>query len=221
MPQTADGAVSDSANNNASAVDKDSLERAVEEQAHGRLVRAVPIAKDTMILSYLPSWNHGGVDNIAVANNDGGVRTLFGWDALPESEIEPGNRRFYVAAYSRETTSSPPAVDIRVVPLADDWSEKTAWQNQPKVEESADAVTVPFIPGKGWKLFDVTPIVRRHKTDGRFGVTLHFESETQSAEKRNWSGYAFASREGLGEWKRLRPQIVVVEVAASEANEPR
>ena len=40
----------------------------------GQIVEVSPITKDCMVLSYLPDWAHGNVDNIGVANNDGGVR---------------------------------------------------------------------------------------------------------------------------------------------------
>ena len=57
-----------------------------------------------MILAYLPRWNHGNVDNIAVANNDGGVQTLLAWEQPSSAEIAQADLRFLLAIYSRKTT---------------------------------------------------------------------------------------------------------------------
>ena len=39
-----------------------------------------------MVLAYLPDWNFGNVDNLGIGNNDGGVRTLIDWPAIPADE---------------------------------------------------------------------------------------------------------------------------------------
>ena len=54
--------------------------------APGPIVRAIPVSKDCMVLAYLPDWNFGNVDNIGIGNNDGGVRTLIDWPAIPPDE---------------------------------------------------------------------------------------------------------------------------------------
>ena len=69
----------------------------------GKLIERVPISKDCMVLAYLKEWSHGEVDNIAVANNDGGVRTLLAWKPLPAKTTEGPNRRVYLAVYWRKT----------------------------------------------------------------------------------------------------------------------
>ena len=55
--------------------------------APGPIVRTIPVSKDCMVLSYLPDWNFGNVDNIGVGNNDGGVRTLIDWPAIPLTKL--------------------------------------------------------------------------------------------------------------------------------------
>ena len=75
----------------------------------GSIVRTIPVSKDCMILSYLPDWNFGNVDNLGIGNNDGGVRTLIDWPAIPVDEASSADRRFLIALYSRKTISHPPA----------------------------------------------------------------------------------------------------------------
>ncbi len=58
-----------------------------------------------MILSYLPDQNVGHVDNFGLSNN--GVRVLIDWPAIPAADAD--DRRFFVALYSKKTTSNPPA----------------------------------------------------------------------------------------------------------------
>jgi hypothetical protein len=168
-----------------------------------------------MVLAYLPQWNHGDVDNIAVANNDGGVRTLFGWKKVPDDLISQEGRRVYLAVYSRETTAGPTGGEIAIVPVTEKWPEKTSWQSQPKTADSDGKLATKFSEGNGWKLFDVTPIVRG---SSNYGVMLKFTDEGRSGTAGQWSGYAFVSREGDGEWKNRRPQLVVVEASRPDAS---
>jgi hypothetical protein len=183
----------------------------LQDKVPGQIVESIPVSQDSMVLAYLPDWSHGNVDNIAVANNDGGVRTLIAWKRLPAKAISAGNRRFFLAVYSRKTTLVDGAGRIQVCPITQKWPELTSWKNQPQIDESADAISVDFAPGNGWKVFDVTPLVTKKTTANRFGVMLKFLEESQSGQKQNWSGYEFASREGLGEWEGLRPRLLVVE----------
>ena len=83
------------------------------------------------------------------------------------------------------------------------------------------AATYQFEPGTGWKLFDVTPIVRVEAKAGKkgHGVLLRFLSEDFAERGADWSGYQFVSREGTGEWARRHPVLLVVE--ASESERPR
>ena len=54
----------------------------------GSIVRTIPVSKDSMILSYLPAWDHGNVDNIGFGNNDGGNRMLIDWSP-PSLRMKP------------------------------------------------------------------------------------------------------------------------------------
>ncbi len=182
----------------------------------GRVVRTVPIIKDCMVLSYLPLWSHGRVDNIAVANNKGGVRTLLEWPAIPLEEARRSDRRFLIALYSRKTKFSPPAGQLQVYELLAGWPECTSW-NQKPIATPKPAATFDFVPGRGWKLFDVTALVRAQAQVGRkpHGVMLRFAREDYATaeNKQSSSGYGFVSREGIGEWKAYRPRVLVVEAA--------
>ena len=177
----------------------------------GRIIEHVPIVKDCMVLAYLKEWQHGEVDNIGVANNDGGVRTFLAWKPLAAKTAGP-NRQVFLALYSRKTTAGPDPSEITISSAVKEWPEITSWETQPNVDP--DPVAVKFGSSDGWKLFDITPLFDKTSSANRNGVMLKFERENQSGEKQNWSGYEFVSREGLGEWERRRPQLLVIEKAA-------
>ncbi len=181
------------------------------------IVRAFPVSKDCMILSYLPDWAHGNVDNIGVANNHGGVRTMIDWSEIPPDLASAPDRRFLIALYSRETQSRPPAGPIHAFAISEDWPEITSWKTQPAYDPDP-ATTCQFEPGTGWKLFDVTPIVRNQSKAGKkgHGVLLRFLSEDFSERGTDWSGYTFVSREGTGQWAIRHPVLLVVEASKSE-----
>jgi len=206
--QTANTSTDDSQPDSPKASESDLLKK-----LPGKLIERVPITKDCMVLAYLKEWNHGEVDNIAVANNDGGVRTLLAWKPLPAKTTEGPNRRIYLAVYSRKTTAEKVASEIVVSPISTKWPERTSWETQPKIDSAVNAVNlnVKFEPGNGWKLIDITPMLRKKSSANQNGVMLKFKDENQSAEKHDWSGYEFVSREGLGEGQNRRPQLLIVE----------
>jgi RNA polymerase sigma factor (sigma-70 family) len=188
-------------------VDSDLAELAV-----GRVIRAETLAKDGMILSYMPTWDHGEVDNIGFGNAGGGNRTLVEWKDIPEAEATDPEHQFLVALYSRETFSHPHPGPIHAFEITEDWSERVSWQTQPKYDPEPIG-TYKFKPGKGWKVFDITPLVRAQaKADRKnHGVLLRFLSEDFSAgASDNHSDYRFVSREGTGEWEKRRPMLLVV-----------
>jgi hypothetical protein len=192
------------------AVDKDLAKR-----TPGPIVRAVPVSKDCMILSYIPDWAHGNVDNLGLANNGGGVRVLIDWPAISAEDAAAPDRRFLVALYSRKTTSNPPAGRIHAFEILYDWPELSSWNRKPRCDPEPFA-TYKFEPGEGWKLFDVTPLVRDQPKAGRqgHGILLRFLSEDFNGP--TWSGYDFVSREGDGEWTSRRPVLLVVKDAKEE-----
>ncbi len=180
--------------------------------APGPIVRAIPMSKDCMVLAYLPDWNFGNVDNIGIGNNDGGVRTLLDWPAIPVDKAASPERRYLIALYSRKTISHPPASAIDVFEISTDWRERTSWKTQPKYD-AEPAGTYKFEPGAGWKLFDVTALVRARAKAGRegHGVLLRFLNEDVSDRTQEvFSDYKLVSREGVGEWADHRPMLLVV-----------
>lgn len=60
----------------------------------------------------------------------------------------------------------------------------------------------------GWKLFDITELCKNPSQPLEHGIVIHFEHEKASVSA--WSGYEFASREAIGEWKGKRPRVLIV-----------
>jgi RNA polymerase sigma factor (sigma-70 family) len=183
--------------------------------ATGTIVRTIPVSKDSMVLAYLPAWNHGNVDNIGFGNNDGGNRMLIDWSpAITADEAASPDHRFVVAVYSRETISNPPAGPIDAFEITEDWQERVSWTNRPSYDPEPVA-TYKFEAGTGWKLFDITALVQAQAKASRkgHGVMFRFVSEDLSGSKH--SDYKCVSREGNGEWERRRPVLLVVKGAKS------
>ncbi len=183
--------------------------------APGPIVRVVPVSKDCMILAYLPDQNLGHVDNLALANNDGGVRTLIDWPDIPPDEAAAADRQFLVALYSRKTTSQPTAGPIQVAEILDDWREMARWSHMPRHDQRS-ATTYKFEPEDGWKLFDITSLVRAQAKAGRKGHGILIRFRNEDSNGANWSGYQFVSREGAGEWANRHPVLLVVKAAKPE-----
>ena len=190
----------------------DKVDPALAKLAPGPIIRAIPLSKDCMILAYLPDWNFGNVDNIGIGNNDGGVRTLLDWPAVAADEAMSPDRRYFIALFSRKTISHPPASAIHVFEISTDWPERTSWKTQPRYD-AEPAGTYEFEPGIGWKLFDVTALIRARAKVGRkgHGVLLRFLNEDVSDRAQEvFSDYKLVSREGVGKWADRRPVLLVV-----------
>jgi RNA polymerase sigma factor (sigma-70 family) len=192
------------------AVDPDLARR-----APGPIIRALPVSKDSTILSYLPETNLGHVDNFALQNVGGGVRVLIDWPALLADEVAAPDRRFVLALYSKKTTSNPPAGRIHAFEVLHDWPEIISWSRRPQYDPEPFA-TYAFEPGDGWKLFDVTALMRDQAKERRkgHGILLRFLSE--DSNDSNSSGYDLVSREGAGEWAGRRPVLLVVKDTKTE-----
>ena len=174
----------------------------------GRIVRTAEVTKDSMILSYLPDWGFGNVDNIGIAGNDGGVRTLVDWPDVPASESKSPELRFYLAFFSRKTTSKPKPGMIGAFELSSEWPEPTSWRTRPSYEPEPIA-REKFSPGDGWKVFEITEWVRSRGGNSGQGLMLRFLVEDRPGSG-DWSGYECVSREGQGEWAHRRPMLLVV-----------
>ena len=188
------------------------VEKDLAKLAPGPIFRAIPVSKDCMILAYMPDWNFGNVDNIGIGNNDGGVRTLIDWPAIPADEANRPDRRFLIALYSRKTTSHPPTSKIYAFEILEKWPERTSWTTQPKYDVEP-AATYKFEPNEGWKLFDITPLVRAQARTGHdgHGVILRFLREDVAGGSRViHSDYELVSREGADKWASRRPVVLVV-----------
>jgi hypothetical protein len=173
-----------------------------------------------MILAYLPNQNLGHVDNFGLANNDGGVRALIAWPSIPRDEAAAPDRRFLIATYSRKTTSHPPTGPIHAFELLESWRELNSWKIQPRYDPEP-AATYRFEPGEGWKLFDVTSMVRAQAQAGRDGHGLLLRFLSEDVRGPDWSGYELVSREGAGEWTNRRPLLLVVKASKPEQTPAR
>ena len=176
------------------------------ELAGGGVVEGLPVTKDAMVLAYMENWAHGNLDNIGIGNNGGGVRLLVEW-RQPEGEVK--GKRFLLDLFAREATS--PANDaavgqaekpkIRILPIHKEWDELISWTTQPPTPEEP-AAEAAFDGRKGWKVFDVTPLVRA----GARGALLRFERE--DLPPGEGCSYQFVSREGDA---LRRPVLLVVQ----------
>ena len=175
----------------------------------GSIVRSAGISKDCMILSYLPAWDHGNVDNIGMGNNDGGNRMLIEWPAVPADEASAPDNRFMIAVYSRETISHPPAGPIHAFEITEAWEERTSWNNRPRYDPEPVA-TYRFEKGNGWRLFDITALVRAQAKPGRNGHGVMFRFVSEELPGPEHSDYKCVSREATGEWQSRRPVLLVV-----------
>jgi hypothetical protein len=190
---------------------KEGSKQRLEELAGGKILEARPIQRDCMILSYLPDWNHGEVDNTAVASYDGGVRLLVNWESIAESLIEPPQNRFVLAVYARDNKGpgKSKSATLSAFEVLQDWPEETSWNTQPKYSQTPFDTTVTN--EIGWKLIDVTKLVREQAAEKRssFGVVLRFSKE--SLPDQDAFQLKFVSREGLGQWENTRPLLLVVD----------
>ncbi len=160
-------------------------------------------------MTYMPDWDFGNVDNLGLQNT--GARVLIDWPSIPAEETKLPDRQFLIALYARKSTSHPPDGPIYAFELFEGWRERTSWKTRPR-HDVEPAATYKFEPGDGWKLFDITPLVRAQTRAGRtsHGILLRFLSE-EAMNESSISGYDFVSREGANEWANHHPMLLVVE----------
>jgi hypothetical protein len=199
-------------------VNEQAVRKELAALANGRLVRAQPLAKDATIIGYLPDWNHNHVDHFGVSDGGsagenpasrGGVRALLEWPSPSEDEIDKSGRRFLLALYARRVTAGGTG-PVLVYPIVEDWPELTSWKSQPAYADEP-AASIRLGPEMGWKLFDVTAIVRAQVVAPKnfHGVMLRFGNEDHVLWKT--STFVFTSREAEGEWAPLRPMLLFVD----------
>jgi RNA polymerase sigma factor (sigma-70 family) len=202
-------APSQEAESNTNRSEQPAVDPELAKLVDGSIVRSASILKDCMILSYLPAWDHGDVDNIGIGNNDGGNRMLIDWPAVPAEEAKAPENRFVIAVYSRETISHPPAGPIHAFEIAEAWEERTSWSTRPSYHPEPVA-TYQFKEGNGWKIFDITPLVRAQAKAGRGGHGVMFRFVSEELPPPKHSDYKCVSREATGEWQSRRPVLLVV-----------
>jgi hypothetical protein len=194
----------------------------------GRIVRTSSLVKDAAIIAYLPDWHHNHVDWFAISDGGfsggstlahGGVRALLDWAAPSEQDIKTPGRRFLLALYARRVTPQPTG-SVLLYTVLEPWPEGTSWRSQPAYADEPSA-TIRWEPNKGWKLLDVTNVVRAQTASPEkfHGVMLRFGNEDHVASKT--STYEFASRDAEGEWLPLRPMLLVVDPLTDGSPETR
>ena len=100
---------------------------------------------------------------------------------------------------------APKPGPIEAVELTSGWAESTSWNDAPDAADAPFASTV-FAPCDGWKLFDVTALVRKQAGARGRGVLLRFAREDVGPGGK-WSGYEFVSREGPAD---RRPVLLII-----------
>jgi hypothetical protein len=190
------------------AVAPASLDKNLRAAVKGEVVEVRPVDRDQMVVSYLPDWAHGRVDNLGVeVNKWGGARTLFAW---PKPEAKAEGHRFLLACYARERTvpGDKKPVKIGAYEVLGEWDEQTSWTKQPRTGDKPVA-EFDLAAGEGWVTFDVTPLVRRQLSGGgpSHGLMLRFLKDDGSDVR---AGYAIVSREGEGPWEARRPLLLIV-----------
>jgi hypothetical protein len=164
-----------------------------------------------MVLSYIPTWSHGNVDNIGIGNYDGGYRTLFDWRPLNASLTADRNRKCLLAVYARKSEGTESPGPILAFSIAGDWPELTSWRTMPDYDPEP-AASFKFEAGEGWKLFDITPVIRSQERSGRrsHGVLLRFMNEDRPSQSSRKVEFSFVSREAQGSSEIHRPVVLVV-----------
>jgi RNA polymerase sigma factor (sigma-70 family) len=195
------------------------VDQELVKRAPGPIVRTVSVSQDCTIIAYLPNQNLGHVERVVIQNGGGGVRALLDWPPVSADEANRTDRQFLLALYSRKTQSNPPTGPVLAFELLEGWREMTWWTTQPKYNPEP-AATYSFEPRDGWKLFDVTPLIRAQAKAGRssHGILLRFLSE--DAAGNALSGYDFVSREGTGQEANVRPLLLVVKASNPAKTDP-
>ena len=189
-------------------------ESSFKDLVNGRIKRTISINKDAMVLSYLPQWRHGNVDNIAVANNDGGVRTLLSWERPAKEELDEAGLQFWLMLHVRKSRLKEGSPVIQAHEIEEPWLEAIGWTQQPRFRLQPTMDT-PLSPGTGWKAINVTELVRNRSQTSPvdYGIVLRFKDEDRPGKDNDWSGCQFTSREGSGQWENCRPVLLVVDPA--------
>ncbi|HVA46111.1 MAG TPA: DNRLRE domain-containing protein [Pirellulales bacterium] len=178
-----------------------------DPQIAHRIVRRLPVTKDCMVLAYMLNWDRGDVDNLAVSNNDGGVRTLLAWEPPSQEETEQAQLRFFLAMYARKTIVRDEPGPLEIHKLLGDWGERVSWSNQPDLAPEA-AAAAEVESGEGWRMFDVTDLVREQarSPQNNHGVALCLPAKKTGQD----TVIEFVSRHAPDESRNLRPMLLVV-----------
>jgi hypothetical protein len=183
---------------------------ALAQLVPGRIVKTVSITKDRTVLNYLPDWDHGDVDNLALQNTGGGVRLLLAWPTLAPQDTAPPARRYYLALHARKAIAPGPAEPVEIFEVTADWPERTSWKTQPPTAPKP-STTATLGPGEGWKLIEITPLLRAPAQPPAHGLLLKFAHEDHPDPEM--ASLQFASREAQGEWSPRRPVLLIVDPA--------
>ena len=103
---------------------------------------------------------------------------------------------------------------LQVHEIEEPWPEAIGWTQQPKFRLQP-AIETPLSAGTGWKAVNVTDFIRRRSeaTPESYGIVLRFKDEERQTKLNDWSSYHFTSREGIGQWEKCRPVLLVVDPA--------
>ena len=168
-------------------------------------------------------------DHVSVWNTGRMLQVLLRWPMIPAVERSRPDRRFVLALHARESegATANPLVLHEIPHTADQDSSDVVAPDPPghaRREQwlpglppvlAEPAGRYAFEPGHGWRLFDVTKLVRPAVAGRRdsFGVLLGFASEAASKEDQVslvFSGPRATSRQGP-----FPPVLLVVEAGGA------
>ena len=203
----------------------------------GRIVRLAPLAKAAFFWQKeVPAGNNpepARDGNLAVGNQAGGMRSLVDWPAIPPEDVlgSPGRRCFLAFDKTTSAVDSPSEAadlspEIQIYEVTSDWPDgKVTWESQPPV--GAEPVArFRFTANAGWKLLDITPLLKVQAESGRkgYGVLMRLAEELPPGPAINPSerrGYTFHGRNNVNGRERervltsLSDQKVVVNVSGA------
>ena len=136
------------------------------------------------------------------------------WPTISSGEAEDPHHCFVLALYAEAAYGSE-ANKLQLHEVLEDWD----WDQGPARVKGPDLSVEPvaeynFDPDPGWKLFDVTTVVRAHSERGNesLGVILRFADSSQIPEgtSRTRGRYGFYSQFVQRSLAPFRPVLLVL-----------
>jgi hypothetical protein len=116
---------------------------------------------------------------VEIQNDSGGSRMLFDWSPISAEDLKGDNRKFMLALYQRQAVGAALTLKIGAYEIKAEWKEPT-WKDQPAVAEKPFA-EFEIKPDAGWRIFDITPLIRSYQQSGKPGFGVEFRALDENA----------------------------------------